>query len=517
MPLVADPTHIDRYEIRGVLGTGAMGTVYRGWDPKLQREVAIKVVTDSVAREAKARERFKREAKAIAALKHPNVVEIYDFSGPESPQLYLVMERLQGDDLFNIMTQKGTLPEPAAAAVGHELCLALSVAHNSGVIHRDIKPENVFMDGAGRVVLTDFGVVKAIQKNSAVDGWGQNTEVVGTPGFMAPELMMKRSLGPGADIFAIGVLLYNVSTGELPFAGKNPIDIFRAVVSGLVTNPRKYKPAMTDEFIAVLLGCLESKPKDRFQSADVVRTKLKQVLDLHSVSDVRDDLRDFMRDPVKYGRFCTRRTVSSMLVRLKLAVKDHNDESAAKWRERLKAVDPQNEEVFAISGLLTGPAGDSKTEAREALRRRHRSRRSRRLLLGSAALAFLSVAASAAYWIWGLNKPASVAAKPEPSSPTLPAQPPRNGSAMPETAPATPEAATVLPVIDIEVLGGPASVSIDGKRIGRLGHRAVSMPAGEHVLEAKKKHKTLRQTLKLPATGTLKIEVDFQKGLVKAQ
>src|SRR6201999_4532472 len=106
-----------------------------------------------------------------AALRHSNIVEIYDYSGVESEHLYLVMEKLEGDDQFNIMNSKGMMPEAAAAAVGHELCLGLQVAHEAGVIHRDLKPENVFMDGQGRVVLTDFGVVKAIREDSAVDGW----------------------------------------------------------------------------------------------------------------------------------------------------------------------------------------------------------------------------------------------------------------------------------------------------------------------------------------------------------
>ena len=535
---MAEPTQIDRYEVRGVLGSGAMGTVYRGWDPKLQREVAIKVLAEQFARQPKARERFKREVQAIAALKHSNVVEIYDFSGPDSPKLYLVMERLHGDDLYNIMNEKGPFPEPAAAAVGHELCLALSVAHAAGVIHRDLKPENVFMDGTGRVVLTDFGVVKAIQKDSAVDGWGQTTEVVGTPGFMAPELMMKQSLGPGADIFAFGVLLYNIATGELPFAGKNPIDIFRAVVGGQVTDPRKFRPGMTDEFVAILMGCLESKPKKRFDSAQTVRAKLKEVLDLHSVSDVRDDLRDFMRDPTKYAQICTRRTVSSILSRIKVAVKDHDDVNAARWRTQLKAIDPKNEEVFAISGLLMSAAEDSKIEGREAIRRRSRTKKSRRLVLGVASLAFLALATSAVYLIGGFSPPPKAdgapapdgtAVKPPPSNPA-PATPdnPGTGPAThPGKAPTTADqnpplsdsgaAAATQPAIDIEVIAGPANVTVDGKHVGRLGHKAVPVGAGDHVVEATKKRKVLRQTFKVPASGTIKIEVDFQRGRIKTK
>src|SRR5262245_27768788 len=120
-----------------------MGSVYRAWDPKLHREVALKLLSPELGSGPKARERFHREARAIAALRHPNIVEIYDYSGEESEHLYLVMEKLDGNDLFNIMSQHGSLPEQVVAAIGHELCLALTVAHQGGVIHRDLKPENV--------------------------------------------------------------------------------------------------------------------------------------------------------------------------------------------------------------------------------------------------------------------------------------------------------------------------------------------------------------------------------------
>src|SRR4051812_29183245 len=152
-----------------------MGNVYLAFDPKLHRDVAIKVVREDVSGDPKWRERFQREARAVATLRHPNIVEIYDYSGGESDMLFLVMEKLEGDDLFNIIEARGVMPEPAAAGVGHELCLALGVAHDHGIIHRDLKPENIFISPSGRVVLTDFGIVKAIAENSPVSGWDSQT------------------------------------------------------------------------------------------------------------------------------------------------------------------------------------------------------------------------------------------------------------------------------------------------------------------------------------------------------
>ncbi|OGQ90004.1 MAG: hypothetical protein A2289_22145 [Deltaproteobacteria bacterium RIFOXYA12_FULL_58_15] len=354
---MSHPETIDRYQVRQVLGKGAMGSVYAAFDPKLHREVAIKVVSDELARDPKSRERFHREARAIAALKQPNIVEIYDYSGEESEHLYLVMEKLDGDDLFNIINEKGVAPEPAAAAIGHELCLALAVAHDGGIIHRDLKPENVFMNDAGRVVLTDFGVVKAIREDSAVDGWAQKTDVIGTPGFMAPELMMNRSLGPRTDIFALGALLYNVATGELPFGGDSPVEMFRAAVAGKYTDPRQYNPFLSEEFCGVLDGCLQAKPRKRFRSADQLRDELKGVLEANGVSDLRDDLRDYMRDPVSYRQLARRRAAGYLLQRLKVAVKDKDEAGANQIRKRLGVIDPDNEEIDAISGFVFTDTG----------------------------------------------------------------------------------------------------------------------------------------------------------------
>ncbi|MBC7793834.1 MAG: serine/threonine protein kinase, partial [Clostridia bacterium] len=350
---MSEPERIDRYEIRGILGHGAMGHVYRAWDPKLHREVAMKVVAKNLSRDTKGRQRFHREARAIAALRHPNIVEIYDYSGVESEHLYLVMEKLDGDDLFNIMNSKGMMPEAAAAAVGHELCLALQVAHEAGIIHRDLKPENVFMDMAGRVILTDFGVVKAIREDSAVDGFHSDTDVIGTPGFMAPELMMNRALGPRTDIFAMGALLYNIATGELPYEGESPVEMFRNVVSGRIRDARQYNPALSVEFIEILSECLQAKPKKRFRSVESLRERLKSVLEQNGVSDLRDDLRDYMRDPKEYAKLARRRVVGYLTSRMKVAIKDKDQHSACAIRDRLLEIDPDNSEVSNISGVMT--------------------------------------------------------------------------------------------------------------------------------------------------------------------
>jgi len=361
---VPDNKRIDHYEILDVLGKGAMGAVYRAWDPKLRRDVAVKVVAHAYAGGEKGRERFHREVCAIAALRHPNIVEIYDYSGMESEHLYYVMEKLEGRDLFNILQAKGPMPETIVAAVGNELCLALAVAHEAGIIHRDLKPENVFIDANARVVLTDFGVVKAVRQDSAVEGFGASTEVIGTPGFMAPELLMSKQLGAYTDIFALGALLYNVLTGHMPYEGNSPVEMHRAILNGKLVDPRAYIADLSDDLRDVLARCLDAKPKKRYQSADEMRQALKSVLDANGVTDLRDDLRDYVRDAAAYTQAAARRGANRLVERLKVAVKDKDGPAVRRLQSRLQTIDPENSEAMSISGVFN--VAKLKTAAKQA-------------------------------------------------------------------------------------------------------------------------------------------------------
>ncbi len=508
---MTDPERIDRYEIRGILGQGAMGAVYRAWDPKLHRDVALKVVAQNLSRDQKGRQRFHREARAIAALKHPNIVEIYDYSGVESEHLYLVMEKLDGDDLFNIMNGKGMMPEAAAAAVGHELCLALQVAHDAGIIHRDLKPENVFMNAAGRVVLTDFGVVKAIREDSAVDGWSAETDVIGTPGFMAPELMMNRALGPRTDIFALGALLYNIATGELPYEGESPVEMFRNVVAGKLRDARQFNPSLSREFIELMAGCLQAKPKKRFRSVEVVREKLKQVLEQNGVSDLRDDLRDYMRDPKAYAQLARRRMVGYLMSRLKVAVKDKDAALATKMRERLLEVDPNNDEVHAISGVTIAPGGKlSVPRNTDRIARVPASS-------GGWLYAMVGVLAGLAVLLAGylVFQPRSA-----------PTEEPRAG---PKTASLRAERATEGVDdaskgergdggrVEINVRGGRGSLYVDGKRFGRVAKKTLTLTEGKHTIEVRGSGKRLRHVLEVTGEQKLTLTADLSKGKISVE
>lgn len=336
----AFPETIDRYQIKKILGTGAMGNVYAAWDPKLQREVAIKVIEEQTERKGKGRERFEREARAMAAIQHPNIIEIFDYSGAEHAIPYVVIEKLEGEDLFDLMNRANHIPESVAAAIAHELCLALEAAHQAGIIHRDIKPENVFMHQGGRVVLMDFGIVKPVRADTTVRGFQEKTQVIGTPGFMSPEQMRNEALGPHVDIYALGVLLYNIVTNRMPFEGKSPLAIYYSAQRGLYDDPKNYSPGLSDLFCSLIRSCLQPNLNRRITSAKALRIALKQVLDEQGVGDVREEIQSFVQNPEAARRRIAARGVWVQARKLKVADVDHDGVALQQARQRLAILDP---------------------------------------------------------------------------------------------------------------------------------------------------------------------------------
>jgi serine/threonine protein kinase len=508
---------LDRYELRGLLGRGAMGRVYRAWDTKLEREVALKLVSQGA--DAKSRERFHREVCAIAALRHPNIVEIYDYSGPDTDHLYYVMEKLDGDDLFNLMQAHGALPEPAVAAVGHELCLALMIMHEAGIIHRDLKPENVFLNAQGRVVLTDFGVVKAVREDSAVDGYESKTEVVGTPGFMAPELLAQKPLGSYTDLFSLGAVLYNLITGELPFTARSPIELHRVIMSGTITDPREYNPCASESFCDCLKQCLAARPKDRPGSATEVRQQLKLVLDAYGVSDIRDELSEYMTEPARYMASTRQRSIRRLVRELAAAVDARDTGRAASLRRRLLQVDPEGGESHAISSLIEAARSraDSWLTA-GAMRRRQW------LAVGLGLGLIAGVALLAVTGIWrdlearllrhqgtSTMPTASAVVAAEPSGDASPGSAPGLGL---ESGGATP--AGSQGIVEVRV-HGRAVVSVGGERLGASEQRGKKLPPGRYLIEVTSGRRRLTLEVEVLAGKRVLVTADVRHGRIRAQ
>ncbi len=342
---------IDRYQVERLIGQGAMGKVYLANDPKLGRQVAVKVLATGTADE-QVRQRFRLEARAIAALKHPNIVELYDYSGEDAPDLFLVMEYVPGASLDAWQRQHGNMSEATALCVGHELALALSHAHEHQVVHRDLKPENVLLTN-GRVVLTDFGVVKAVAANPAI-GVAKprtRTQILGTPGFMAPEQFSGRQIDARTDVFSLGAVLYELCTGKLPYAGQTVDAIYENLQKGRLIDPREHVRLLSPGFSELVHKCLEVKPKDRFESAAAVRARLLALLASHGVTEVRQELNLYEKSPASYAVEQRQRSVEVLLRDLKVALKDRDEDMALSIMKWVQNVAPLDQRMLDVTGV----------------------------------------------------------------------------------------------------------------------------------------------------------------------
>ncbi|MEI6669873.1 MAG: protein kinase [Acidobacteriota bacterium] len=264
--------HLGPYEVLAKLGEGGMGEVYRARDAKLNRDVAIKILPEALAADPAALARFEREAQAVAALSHPNILSIFDF-GREGATAYAVMELLEGETLRARLSQ-GALPPRKAIDLAVQIADGLAAAHEKGIVHRDLKPENIFVTGEGRAKILDFGVAKraggpgegGANAETRVAQTGQGT-VLGTVGYMSPEQVRGEAVDHRSDLFVFGAVLYEMLAGRRAFHGATPADTASAI---LKEDPPDISAATTGSLPTlqrIVQHCLEKKPAERFQSA----------------------------------------------------------------------------------------------------------------------------------------------------------------------------------------------------------------------------------------------------------
>jgi hypothetical protein len=267
---------LGRYQILATLGHGAMATVFRARDTQLGRDVAIKVMGMAHAARGGAGERFRREAHAVATLKHPGIVEIYDFvDANEDTPSYIVAELISGPTLRSLLDGQGgrVLPE-IAALVTLPLAEALAVAHAHGVIHRDVKPDNVMIETTGdgaRVVLTDFGVAHI----TGMETMTATGALVGSPAYMSPEQSRGHDVGPASDLWSLGAMLYEMVTGIVPFAGKDPYTMIAAILRGSFRRPSQVVATVGPDFESIILRCLRPTPGERFSEGAALAAELR--------------------------------------------------------------------------------------------------------------------------------------------------------------------------------------------------------------------------------------------------
>jgi eukaryotic-like serine/threonine-protein kinase len=262
-----------RYRIIRKLGAGGMADVYLAEDQELGRRVAIKILNDRHAADDSFIERFRREAKNAAGLSHPNIVSIYD-RGEAEGTYYIAMEYLDGRSLKELIVGRGPAPVKIAIDYARQILAAVGFAHKHGIVHRDIKPHNVLVGAEGRLKVTDFGIARS--------GASQMTEVgsiIGTAQYLSPEQARGAPVDQTSDLYSVGVVLYEMLTGQVPFTGDTPLEIAMKHLSEVPRPPSELRPEVPHDLDSVVLRALAKDPADRYQSAEEMDADLQRVLE----------------------------------------------------------------------------------------------------------------------------------------------------------------------------------------------------------------------------------------------
>jgi tRNA A-37 threonylcarbamoyl transferase component Bud32 len=253
-------TRLGTYEVLDFLGRGGMAEVYKGRHPRLDRTVAIKILSASLAEDIDFRQRFEREAQAVAALRHPNIVQMYDFGDVEGVY-YMVMEFIDGTDLGRHMDDVGPMSLEQIRPILRGVADALDYAHAQGLVHRDVKPPNILLRDKTSPILTDFGIAKILSSDTAATKTGM---MMGTLDYMAPEqIRVSKEVDSRADVYALGVVLYRALTGELPFQGEHPSAVMLGHLQEPAPDPREVVPDLPDDVAEAILSALAKAPDDR--------------------------------------------------------------------------------------------------------------------------------------------------------------------------------------------------------------------------------------------------------------
>lgn len=288
---------IQDYEILEQVGEGAMAIVYRGRHVRRRDEVAIKVLHEHLTTNERTRTRFEREARAVASLDCPNIPKIFGFLGGEDQRWTLITEFVRGPTLRELLQDVGAIPSEPAVLILDQVCEALDMAHQQGIIHRDIKPANIMIDTGGVVKLMDFGVARiADEVTITLTG-----TLVGSPAFMSPEQARNAKLDHRSDLFSVGTLLFLMVTGELPFAGTTPAVLLGALIDGEHRDPLSVQPTMHPLVARIIERCLHRDREDRYPDVDALRADLRAALDASEIAGTGDCSVDaFVRDPEGY-------------------------------------------------------------------------------------------------------------------------------------------------------------------------------------------------------------------------
>ena len=440
-----------RYRIIEEVGQGGMAVVYRAHDEKLLREVAVKVLHAHLLAEPESKARLQREAQAVAKLNHDGILQIFDYSSEEAASSYIVTEFIDGQTLKQFLASR-KLPVPELAAlIVIDLGEALSHAHSLGIIHRDVKPENVMVRKDGMLKLMDFGVAQVVDlERMTVTG-----QILGSPAYMAPEVLDGRMLDFRSDVFSVGVMLYQMATGVLPFSGKNPHEVLRRVSEGKFADPRTVNRLVSDQLARVIAKALARKPEDRYATIQGMVDELRGYTADAGLGRPRDELRQYLTLPDDYEKTVVPRMVQALVDSgLREQSAKHRARALELWNRAL-AFEPDNQAVLS------------------ELRRLERGERLRRWAIGGTVLAILFAMATGALF---LARKALSEKKSAIASATAPSR--KSGSAQVPKQPPT-EAVEPSPRSS-GVLRGQASGTTRPAREARRHEALLSERVGAH-------------------------------------
>lgn len=466
---------LGRYRLVEEIGQGGMSVVFRAQDEKLKRDVAVKVMHGFLASQQDARERFRREAVAVASLKHPHIIEIYDYSGEDTDLSFIVAELVIGQPLSKLLQEQPIAIPEMGLALLRPLAAALVHAHEHGVIHRDLKPENVLVGQKGRIKLTDFGIAKMLDNQTlTVTG-----ALLGSPAYMAPEYIEGHEPDARADIFSFGAMLYQTLVGKLPFEAPSPHALLKRIAAGNYIPANQQNPNIHSAVARLIHHCLETDPQKRIPDAPTLLAAVDDCLSIAGLGP--STFRRVLEEPQALAEELRQTLPEHYFEKGKEALAAGAQGQALEHFDRVLALEPDHAQVRALLSDI------------------HRSRRWRRgvrtSLLATTAIAVLTGTAVGIGYLtqpyWQDVAPRAIDTTPDPS----PSEP------LASVPPATDETRRNVPIM----ISGQGDIFVDGTlvRQGASGPQALLLAPGDHNIQVKQGALVREQAVTVPPNGLI--------------